>query len=241
MTPPPRSLRAQHIEREFWEAIERVRTQLEPDTLKQMALGLAFLRYLSELFTRRRSSLLEGMQDTRSVFFCATEGQREALLERREFYESAHVTFVPKEARWARLRSASRQSNLRHLIDTAVAVLAKENPNLAGAFPRNYARPELKRNTLLELMSIVDQAGDEGDSRPSEALKVICDGFAPLHLVTSAERPLISLQVDPAAQFGRDGPPFNELLTRLDGQLKELDRLVKHSQQLRTKGRQSGG
>lgn len=236
MTPPLPSPQLQRAERGFWASIDRIRTSVAAAELRQLVLGLVFLRYLSELFEEKRAWLLSETRDARSVYFCTEAEQRESLLERREIYYSAKVAFVPKQARWARLRSAASQLNIGRLIDAAIISIEKENPHLTDVFPRDYARPQLGREALIELLAIVGQVGEDAEGwHASDALKVICEGFASTFIAAANQNTVVPLRASGELRTERPSPPFSKLLERLDDQLKQLDRLLKESQQLRGK------
>jgi type I restriction enzyme M protein len=236
MTPPLPSPQLQRAERGFWASIEHVHTNVAPAELRQLVLGLVFLRYLSELFEAKRAGLLSETRDPRSVYFRIGAEQREALLERQELYCSAKVCFVPQQARWARLRAAASQLNIGRLVDAAVLSIEKANPHLTNVFPRDYARPELGREALIELLSLVGQVGKGAEGwLASDVLKVICEGFASTFVAAANQNTVVPLQASGDLRAERPHPPFSKLLERLDDQLQQLDRLLKESQQLRGK------
>lgn len=219
---PPRA------EQGFWAALEGVRTKLDRKELRELALGLAFFRYLSEAFAARRAWLVRESHNPRSFYFCLHEGHRRAMLERAEVYRSAKVVWIPPAARWERLRAALRHPNLGRTIDAAIISFEQDNPELAGLLPRDYARPELGREALVTLMENVERIG-AGEGNVAEALSRLCAGFVP-------RRPALSLV--PPAHERTPLPPFARLLERLDGldgQVRELDRLIEQSQALRAR------
>ena len=127
------------IEKNLWEMADKLRGNIAPNAYKDVVLGLIFLKYISDSFEEKYQVLLN-------------EG--EGFEEDEDAYLAENVFFVPKEARWAYIRSNAKQSTIGQIIDEAMIAIEKENKTLKGVLPKNYARPELDKTKLGELVDL---------------------------------------------------------------------------------------
>ncbi len=115
---------------------------------KHVVLGLIFLKYISDVFAKRKAELEAAVNDPKSDYFMPTAAARKSILESRDEYSSEGVFWVPEGHRWEDLRSAAKQADIGSRIDSAMDEIEKENPTLKGVLPKNYARRELTPATL---------------------------------------------------------------------------------------------
>lgn len=127
------------FENKLWEMADKLRGNIEPSDYKDVVLGLIFLKYISDSFEERYVELID-------------EG--EGFEEDRDAYTEVNVFFVPKEARWEHIKNNAKQTTIGQTIDTAMVAIEKENRNLKGVLPKNYARPELDKTKLGELIDL---------------------------------------------------------------------------------------
>ena len=127
------------IEKNLWEMADKLRGNIAPNAYKDVVLGLIFLKYISDSF-----------EEKYQVLFNEGEG----FEEDEDAYLADNVFFVPKEARWAFIRSNAKQSTIGQIIDEAMMAIEKENKTLKGVLPKNYARPELDKAKLGELVDL---------------------------------------------------------------------------------------
>jgi type I restriction enzyme M protein len=109
---------------------------------KHVVLGLIFLKYISDGFEEHRARL-EAQR---------TEG---ADPEDADEYSAANVFWVPREARWSRLRENARQPTVGQTVDEAMAAVERDNTSLKGVLPKDYARPALDKQRLGQLIDLV--------------------------------------------------------------------------------------
>ncbi len=76
----------------------------------------------------------------------------EDYVEDRDEYLTENIFFVPKEARWEYVASNATSPEIGQLIDQAMISIEEENPKPNGILPKNYARPELDKRRLGELV-----------------------------------------------------------------------------------------
>ena len=132
------------FEAKLWAAADKLRGNMEPSDYKHVALGLIFLKYISDAFEAKRAALLkEDLADP----------------EDPEEYLADNVFWVPREARWSHLRARARQPAIGKDIDDAMLAIEARNASLKGVLPKEYARPALNKVMLGELIDLVSGVG----------------------------------------------------------------------------------
>lgn len=130
-------------ESELFKAADKLRGNMEPSDYKHVALGLIFLKHISDRFEARRQELRAEFPDD------------EEVLEDRDEYTAENVFWVPKVARWSHLQANAKQPTIGKLIDEAMLAIEKENGSLKGVLPKEYARPALNAVMLGELIDLI--------------------------------------------------------------------------------------
>ena len=121
-------------------AADKLRGNMEPSDYKHVALGLIFLKYISDAFEAKRAALLaEDLADA----------------EDPDEYLADNVFWVPKEARWSHLQANAKQPTIGKLIDDAMIAIEQGNASLKGVLPKDYARPALNKVMLGELIDLI--------------------------------------------------------------------------------------
>src|SRR5258708_5903696 len=128
------------FEAQLFLAADKLRKNLEPSDYKHVALGLIFLKHISNAFEAKRAALLA--EDA-----TAAEDPDEYLAE--------NVFWVPKQARWSYLQANAKQPNRGKLMDGPMTAIEPANPDLRGVPPKNYNRPALDKVMLGELIDLV--------------------------------------------------------------------------------------
>ncbi len=127
------------FENKLWEMADKLRGNIQPSDYKSVILGLIFLKYISDSFEEKYNELL-------------AEG--DGFEEDRDAYLEDNVFFVPPSARWEFIKKSAKQSTIGQIIDEAMIAIERENKNLKGVLPKNYARPELDKTKLGELIDL---------------------------------------------------------------------------------------
>lgn len=138
------------FEAELFKTADKLRGNMEPSDYKHVALGLIFLKYISDAFEAKHKALLaECVQ--------AAEDMDEYLAD--------NVFWVPKEARWSHLQASAKLPTIGTLIDDAMRAIEKDNKSLKGVLPKDYARPALNKVMLGELIDLISgiALNEEGD------------------------------------------------------------------------------
>ena len=128
------------FEAEMFKAADKLRGNMEPSDYKHVALGLIFLKYISDAFESKHKALL-------------AEDRRAA--EDKDEYLADNVFWVPKNARWSHLQAHAKQPTIGTLIDDAMRAIEKDNDSLKGVLSKDYARPALNKVMLGELIDLI--------------------------------------------------------------------------------------
>jgi type I restriction enzyme M protein len=99
---------------------------------KHVVLGLIFLKYISDKFEERYQELLSDEDD----------------VEDKDAYTEKNIFFVPPEARWNVIANAAHTEEIGMVIDEAMRAIEKENRRLKDILPKTYARTELDKRRL---------------------------------------------------------------------------------------------
>jgi type I restriction enzyme M protein len=140
------------FEKEIFSAADKLRGNIDAAEYKNVVLGLIFLKYISDSFEDRYQELVD-------------EG--EGFEEDRDEYLAENIFFVPKEARWDFIASKAMTPEIGQVIDKAMVSIEEENDRLNGILPKNYARPELDKRRLGEVVVLFNnlKLKEHGDSK----------------------------------------------------------------------------
>ena len=128
------------FEETLWKSADKLRGSMDSGEYKYVVLGLIFMKYISDKFETKYEELVE-------------EG--DGFEEDRDEYEAENIFWVPKEARWGYLKDNAKDPKIGQIIDDAMILIEKENPTLKGVLDKRYARPELDKRRLGELIDLI--------------------------------------------------------------------------------------
>ncbi|APC39979.1 type I restriction-modification system subunit M [Clostridium estertheticum] len=130
------------FEEMLWKAADKLRGSMDAAEYKHVVLGLIFLRYISDKFETKYNDLVaEG------------EGFEEELDE----YLAENIFWVPKEARWIFIKNKAKDTKIGQIIDDAMILIEKENKTLKNVLEKRYARPEIDKRRLGELIDEISK------------------------------------------------------------------------------------
>ena len=140
------------FEKEIWSAADKLRGNMDASEYKNIVLGLIFLKYISDKFEEKYNELKD-------------EG--EGFEEDRDAYDAEGIFFVPQQARWEAISYAAHTAEIGKVIDKAMELIEKENPRLKNILPKGFARPELDKRRLGEVVDLFTNVkmSVHGDSR----------------------------------------------------------------------------
>jgi len=142
------------FEEKLWAAADKMRGSIDATDYKHIVLGLIFLKYISDSFEERQEEILE------------EDGVE--FVEDRDEYTMKNVFWVSKEARWGIIKSKAKDPNIGKIVDDAMITIEKENPELKGVLPKNYASESLDKTRLggvIDIISDVDLIDDKDNSK----------------------------------------------------------------------------
>lgn len=126
------------IEKTLFASADKMRGAMDASEYKYIALGLLFLRYVSESFERQQKLIVEQGGDP----------------EDRDEYWANNVFFVPQKARWSMLANEAKSERIGIMIDDAMRAIEEDNETLKGALPRVFGKPSIDRGMLADLIEL---------------------------------------------------------------------------------------
>ena len=127
------------FEKQIWEAACVLRGNIDASEYKSVVLGLIFLKYISDRFDEKYQQLKD-------------EG--DGFEEDVDEYTSEGIFFVPENARWSVIAANAHTPEIGTIIDEAMRSIEKENKRLKDILPKNFARPELDKRRLGDVVDL---------------------------------------------------------------------------------------
>jgi type I restriction enzyme M protein len=151
------------FEQKLWQSADKLRNNMDAAEYKHIVLGLIFLKYISDAFLERHYQL---------------EKDEYGDPEDKDFYTEVNVFWVPAEARWNYLQDHAKQPDIGKLIDSAMDAIEKDNPNLKGVLPKDYAREALDKKSLGGIIDLVGTIGlGDKESKSKDILGRVYEYF----------------------------------------------------------------
>lgn len=139
------------IETTLFAAADKMWGNMDPGEYKHVALGMIFLRYVSESFQRLHDKL-------------AADEYSDP--EDRDEYLAENIFWVPEKARWSYLAKNSKSPEIGVMLDDAMRAIEADNESLKGALPKVYGKESMDRGMLSGLMDLFTNfklAGNDED------------------------------------------------------------------------------
>ena len=133
------------LEKKLWKAADKLRKNMDAAEYKHVALGLIFLKYISDAFEELFNKLT----------LQKSEG---ADPEDKNEYTAEKVFYVPPSARWTWLQGRAKLPTIGRDIDEAMDAIEKDNPSLRGVLPKVFAQEKLDKQSLGGLVDLVSTA-----------------------------------------------------------------------------------
>ncbi len=133
------------LAKKLWKAADKLRKNMDAAEYKHVALGLIFLKYISDAFEEQYQNLVAQISDGADP-----EDKNEYLAEK--------VFFVPVTARWNYIQGRATQPTIGKDIDDAMDAIEKDNPSLRGVLPKVFAQEKLDKASLGGLVNLVGSA-----------------------------------------------------------------------------------
>jgi len=167
------------FEEKLWQAADKLRSNMDAAEYKHVVLGLIFLKYVSDAFGERHRQLNLWVSDPSSEYYIKEPDARWEVLEQRDEYTRENVFWVPRQARWDNLQANAKQPTIGKIVDDAMVSIEKDNPrHLKGVLPKNYARQELDKQRLGELIDLIGTIGlGDAENRSKDILGRVYEYF----------------------------------------------------------------
>ena len=144
-----------NFEAQLFKAADKLRKNIDAAEYKNVALGLIFLKYISESFQELYDKL-------------AQEELSEP--EDRDEYKAVNVFFVPEQARWKNLQAKAKLPTIGKELDDAMESIEKENPELRNVLPKVFGKPNLDKASLGQLIDLISNTELKATSESSKDL-----------------------------------------------------------------------
>jgi len=100
------------FEEKLWGMADKLRGSMDASEYKHVALGLLFLKYVSDSFEELHHQLQE---------------EAWADPEDKDEYMAENVFWVPKKARWTYIKENAKKPEIGQIIDDAMVAIEAEN------------------------------------------------------------------------------------------------------------------
>ena len=127
------------FEKQIWDAACVLRGNMDASEYKNVVLGLIFLKYISDRFDEKYKEL---------------KAEGDGFEEDIDEYTSEGIFFVPAGARWDEIAKKAHTPEIGMIIDDAMRAIEKENKRLKDILPKNFARPELDKRRLGDVVDL---------------------------------------------------------------------------------------
>jgi type I restriction enzyme M protein len=144
-----------NFEAQLFKAADKLRKNIDAAEYKNVALGLIFLKYISESFQELYEKLA---QDEFSD------------PEDRDEYKAENIFFVPEKARWKNLQAKAKLPTIGQELDDAMESIEKENPELRNVLPKVFGKPNLDKTSLGQLIDLISDTELKSTSANSKDL-----------------------------------------------------------------------
>ena len=140
-----------NIERDLWQAADKLRGSMDESEYRNVVLGLIFLKYVSDSFEEKRDEILNSDYPEE--------------VEEPDAYLAENIFWVPKEARWSVIQKAAKTPQVGEIIDNAMDAIEKNNNSLRGVLNKNYASPDIDKTRLGGVVDLVSNISLKGDGK----------------------------------------------------------------------------
>lgn len=144
-----------NFEAQLFKAADKLRKNIDAAEYKNVALGLIFLKYISESFQELYDEL-------------ATDQYSDP--EDRDEYIAKNIFFVPEQARRANLQAKAKLPSIGQELDDAMEAIEKDNPELRNVLPKVFGKPNLDKTSLWELIDLISNTSLQHENEKSKDL-----------------------------------------------------------------------
>ena len=138
------------LEKSLWETAEQLRGTVEVSNYKYIALGLMFLKFVSDRFEERKKEIEKSAK---------SDKEREILTEDKDSYLEKNIPFLEKGCRWSDLMKVASQRNLGLKIDEILRKIESTNPVLNDVTPQVFSDSKIANENLTALINEFSKIG----------------------------------------------------------------------------------
>ena len=123
----------------LWASADKLRAQMDAAEYKHLVLGMIFLKYISDTFLEQQNKVLEMVSNPDSDYYLGDDPKdHQEALEDRDYYTQDNVFWVPQKARWSKIRSQAKQTDIGSIIDKSMIQIENENKSLKGKLDKRF-------------------------------------------------------------------------------------------------------
>ncbi|XDD44066.1 type I restriction-modification system subunit M [Leptospira sp. WS60.C2] len=153
------------FEEKLFTMADKLRNNMDASEYKHVVLGLIFLKYISDSFMALHDELTKDKKNGSDP-------------EDQDEYIAKNVFWVSEKARWSYIQKKAKEPSIGKIIDDALDLIEKENPKLKGVLNKTYARPDLDKTKLGELVDLVGTIGlGDKENRSKDILGRVYEYF----------------------------------------------------------------
>lgn len=146
---------------------------------RDAVIGLVFIKFASDKFENRRQEISREYADKPELV--------KILVEKKDSYTSQNVFYLEPESRWSYLVQESSSNDIAIKIDTAMAMIEKNNPSLEGALLSNfYAGLGAEIRTLKNLIDEINKI-DQSKFHEEDLIGRVYEYFMQSYAVASTK------------------------------------------------------
>lgn len=152
-----KQLESMSFEDKLWETAELLIGAVSPSEYKNIALGLMFLKFISDRYEERKLEIEKETRDPKSDIYCKTDKQREYFLNLKDQYTQEGIFFLKPGDKWSDLKKiVASEKNLGIKIDNMLLEIEKDNPSLENVLPKVFAGAPIPNENLQQLIELFD-------------------------------------------------------------------------------------
>lgn len=145
----------QNFEAELFKAADKLRKWIDAAEYKHIVLWLVFLKHISDTFSELYDKL---------------NSDEYSDPEDRDEYMAENVFFVPQISRWNSIHASAKLPEIGKIIDDAMNEIEKENKELKNVLPKVFAKENLDKTSLWELIDLISNLDLKHENKQSKDL-----------------------------------------------------------------------
>ena len=147
--------KTENFEAQLFKAADKLRKNIDAAEYKNVALGLIFLKYISDSFEE---------------LYVKLKKDEYSDPEDRDEYLAENIFFVPEKARWKNIQAQAKLPEIGKILDDAMDAIEKENKELKNVLPKVFGKPNLDKTSLGELIDLISNTELQVENENSKDL-----------------------------------------------------------------------